>query len=789
MNTTRSLVLILVSFVILGVVYATVTPPFEASDELWHYPLVRHLADGNPLPVQAYDAAEAGPWKQEASQPPLYYYLAAALTFWIDTSDMDQVRWLNPHVDNGLITADGNINLAIHDPGVNQWQGTLLALHVVRLFSVLLGAGTVYLTFRIAEETVPGRPEIALGAAAANAFTPMFLFISGAVNNDNLAIPLASLAVLLMILARRRERDIAYWLLLGSVIGLALLTKEGTFALLPLAWGTIFVARWRYLNGRVNASAPAEPGQLPPGWLFRLLLSSFYHFALLLLPVVVIASWWYARNVRLYGDWLGWSAFIAVLGQRAQPASLLQLWSERRGFMMSYWGLFGGVNVPMGPWVYRLLNGTLLVSIAGFVLYLALLSRPWTWARAWPGRRWPTGELVATLFHAVESHFGLVLSFLFSGAVVYGLVQWATATWSSQGRLVFTAISALNVLMVCGLAGWLPRSYARPVVAILSLFMFVIALSAPFAWIRPAYQPESYTPGLLKADQPVAIGFDDPEQGVERVRLLGYAVQPLESSDSSVHPGESVDVLLTWEVRAEMDEDWSIFVHLDDPILGTPVAQRDMYPGQGLRPTSLLEPGEMVRSFMRLLLPQTLVAPAELELNVGWYEFYSGDRLRLASGEGDAATLALLKLLPAPGTYPNPTAVDFGGQLELVGYDLSPRRAKPGQTIDLALYWRASHALSVDYTFFAQVVDQDTTLWASNDMPPPGGTTSWQMGEVYTLNMPLSLSPDTPPAVYPIHLGMYTRDNDGGFHRLQIVAEDGRITQENFLRLALVRVD
>ncbi|MCA9938899.1 MAG: hypothetical protein KC418_09665, partial [Anaerolineales bacterium] len=64
-----------------------------------------------PLPVQ--DPQNVGPWKQEASQPPLYYYLGAALTFWIDTGDMPQVRWLNPHVDNGVITADGNINLAV----------------------------------------------------------------------------------------------------------------------------------------------------------------------------------------------------------------------------------------------------------------------------------------------------------------------------------------------------------------------------------------------------------------------------------------------------------------------------------------------------------------------------------------------------------------------------------------------------------------------------------------------------------------------------------------------------
>ena len=110
----RKPTLILVLFLLLGLVYAVTTPIFEASDELWHYPLVRHLAQGNPLPVQ--DPEHVGPWKQEASQQPLYYYLGAALTFWIDTSDMETVRWLNPHVDNGILTADGNTNLVIHRP-------------------------------------------------------------------------------------------------------------------------------------------------------------------------------------------------------------------------------------------------------------------------------------------------------------------------------------------------------------------------------------------------------------------------------------------------------------------------------------------------------------------------------------------------------------------------------------------------------------------------------------------------------------------------------------------------
>ena len=78
--------LILIAFVLLATTYSLVTPIFEASDELWHYPLVQWLSQGNPLPVQ--DAKNVGPWKQEASQPPLYYYLTGWATSWIDTSDL-----------------------------------------------------------------------------------------------------------------------------------------------------------------------------------------------------------------------------------------------------------------------------------------------------------------------------------------------------------------------------------------------------------------------------------------------------------------------------------------------------------------------------------------------------------------------------------------------------------------------------------------------------------------------------------------------------------------------------
>ncbi len=165
-------------FIVLGTVYSVVVPPFEASDEKWHYPMVKYIADHWSLPVQ--EPGVETPWRQEGSQPPLYYFLGALATCWIDTSDMETIRHINPHVAPGA-TPDGNVNLVVHDPALESfpWRGTVLAVHIVRLLSVLMGAAAVYLTYLIVREVLPGQPALALGAAAVHAFTPMYVFISG----------------------------------------------------------------------------------------------------------------------------------------------------------------------------------------------------------------------------------------------------------------------------------------------------------------------------------------------------------------------------------------------------------------------------------------------------------------------------------------------------------------------------------------------------------------------------------------------------------------------------------
>ncbi|MCP4415859.1 MAG: hypothetical protein GY805_04505, partial [Chloroflexi bacterium] len=216
---------------------------------------------------------------------------------------------------------------------------------------------------------------------------------------------------------------------------------------------------------------------------------------------------------------------------------------------------------------------------------------------------------------------------------------------------------------------------------------------------------------------------------------------------------------------------------------------RDMFLDQGLRPTTLLQTGEHVFNYYQLTIPETAVAPAELQLTVGLYDFKSPtfERLPLASEPSrDSQVLARLSLEPVPGEFPNPTAVNFDNELELVGYELAPRQAAAGETVNLTLFWRAKRPLTTDYTIFVQVVDEDTTLWANVNLGQ--SSSAWEPGVVQEIPVAIPLSPDAPAKVYPLHLGVYHVTETGDFDRLQIIAADGRPT-DDFLQLTLLRIN
>ncbi len=108
-STARGLAAILGLHLLLGLLYDWATPIFEAPDEGYHFAVIRWIGQGRGLPVQR--VGEKAEWEQEGSQPPLYYALAAGLTFWMDMRDWPQTFVPNPHTRIGIPGTPHNVNL------------------------------------------------------------------------------------------------------------------------------------------------------------------------------------------------------------------------------------------------------------------------------------------------------------------------------------------------------------------------------------------------------------------------------------------------------------------------------------------------------------------------------------------------------------------------------------------------------------------------------------------------------------------------------------------------------
>lgn len=737
-----ALIAICAAYLILGVTYSLVTPRFEASDELWHYPMVDYLArNGLQLPPQQPGVATA--WRQEGSQPPLYYMLAALLTQGIDTSDLDRVRRVNPHADIGLVRPDGNVNMMIHRPELDGWQpaGAALALQVARLFSIALGLATVVVTYGLARTALPEYRSVAIIAAALNAFLPMFLFISGSVNNDNLSNLLGNLITWLIVIVLRCESKprLRLYVLIGVATGAGLLSKLNIGFLIP-----IIALSFVIVSVRFRSLAPLLLGGLISGGL-----------------TIAIAGWWYLRNYQLYGDPTGLNVFLDIVGRRAIPANAAQLWAERHSFTQAFWGFFGGVNVPMPEWVYLVFNVIGVIGLTGAALFLLFQM-----AR----RRWTTPQWLTIAVIAVWP-LATFLSYL----------RWTAETPASQGRLIFGALSPILIWMGVGWTWWLPRRVRDVGAGGVVAWFAIVAVAVPFLIIAPAYaRPPLVAPPAAATNGPTFIA---PDSGA--ITLLTGAVR-----ETAVTPGTYVNLDTTWLVTETFARDWSLFVHLVTPD-NVILAQRDIYPGGGTLATSDIAAGLSWENHVAVFVPDTALAPMTLDVIVGWYHLPTSDRLRLDHGD-EMVTIGSVELVPRPSAFavPNPLSVNFDGQIELLGYAISDISPPAGSEFTVSLYWRGLRPVERDYVVFAHLIDPTTqTIYAGSDAQPAGWTrptSSWTPGDIIEDIHTLTVRADTPPAIYEFEIGLY-QQLETGFPRLRIVTPDGGMAND-YIYLTRLRV-
>ncbi|GAB4422537.1 MAG: hypothetical protein Kow0031_00380 [Anaerolineae bacterium] len=749
--------LILLAFILLAVGYSFATPPFEAGDESRHYAVVKYMADTGQL-INQNDPAIAAlqhHWSHEGSQPPLYYALAAALTAPIPTGGWDEVFWYNPHTTIGNPLRPDNKNITIHPPGESPTQGgAVLAVHLIRLLSIAMAAGTVLTSYLIVLRLFNGDRRLAAGAMSITAFNPMFIFIAAAVNNDNAVILFCTLTLYLLTTPNAQiRRPLGYAALLGLLIGLGALSKLYAFGLLPLAALRLIYLRFSIDDLRLEQNSRITPKFWRDALLWNLAL---------ILVFTAVAGWFYARNAALYhGDVFALQVMRETAGTREEVPSLATLRAEFEGFRIAYWALFGGVNILAAPWIYTLLDA---VSLAAFIGLLAYVLRvAYLFISHHSQRR------SFTIHHSPFTIYNsLTLAILLGWTLIMvaGFIAWNITQPAGQGRLMYPAIAAISALAMLGLTWWLPRRWQGVVAAVCALGLFLFAAIAPFRTIAPAYAaPPLLTEADLPADLiPVNFSYDDGA-----LRLLGYQLHA-----DAVRPAETLPITLYWQLLRPTDTDYSIFIHL----LGRGrqvIGQVDSYPGGGKWPTTLLPPGDIVGGYYEVpVSPQAEFdhAPARLQIAAGIYNLNEpglpGKAAVDAAGAPVDPVIGAVKLTPWQWPQP-PTAgspVNFFDRATLLGHQLAPDNSS------VTLVWQADAPLDADFTVFIQAWDEAGQYAAGFDGPPVGGdypTSWWAPGEIIEDTHPLDLS-QLPPGRYTLLAGLY---NPATGERLPAFGPDG----------------
>ena len=724
------LLLILLLYGVLSTGFGVVNPLFEAPDEQLHFFTARYIADTGKLP----SVMEANGFaRQEAGQPPLYYLLGALMISPIDTRGAAEQLWLNPNAHLGEFQPV-DVNVFVHGEAEKwPWHGYALAAHILRLFSALIGVGTLLCIYGSGRLLWADQPEIALLATALVAFLPQFAFLHGAVTNDVLIIFFSSFVLWELLRLWQDRVTTMRLLLLGITIGLAIITKMAGLLLLVLACSVLLLLAWRD-SRRVSEANGSDWS----GWAQRLWQVALF----VMLPALLLSGWLLVRNWILYGDVTAVNQFVEIHGGNRQ-FTLRQVWHDLDRVVLSSVGIFGWMNLRAPAWIYTTWAGIVL----GAALGLSLL--------VWPTiRRSDRAEF----FNITKSNGALVVMWLAFWTVLVHVswLQFMIQTPADQGRLLFPALLPLALLVAFGLAQWRQR-WLLWGVAILAL------LSSAYSLLVVLPAAYGLPPTVLERDIPADASRIEADMG------QGLELVAIEVESGVVYPGDWLWVKLYWRADSVVED--AVFETLSVyDRNGDRVGWQRSYHGGGNYPASLWTPGEIVVERFGARLSEEVTLPTRLYL-------------LLKVGE-DQRPIEIARLKAAPTVWParSPTvAAQVGEGLELASAEFSPQNAKPGTAVTVKLRWQVREAPGRELTTFVHLGDREQAPLAQGDGPAfEGGypTEQWSAGEVLDDSYVLVVPKDLVSGRYPIQIGMYEPDSGA---RLPLLVGEERQAQDAFL--------
>ena len=684
----------------IGLIYLYVSPHFESPDSITHIAMIQWVAEHNgELPIQS--KAHGQLYGQQASQPPLYYFLMMPVWSAFDTSDFDDFYQRNPLAISGNPSRLGNRNLVVYEqPHPPDLEGTSLAIYVMRLLTLMMSTVTIYAVYQSARTIMPENVGFALLATSLTAFNPQFLFISTSVSNDNLVTLLATLITWQMLVMLREGFQTRRSLILALLIALATIAKlNGLVLVLMVALAGLWVSyRTRDWRGLLILG-----GTMLGFWL-------------------VIGSWWYIRNILLYDELFGTGAMIANYGKRRTTLEQL-ITVEWTGFRQSYWGLFGWFSIFTTDLHYRLMDGLTALSGVGLIAYL-LQSRKKPFA------------LTAFIFLGMMVTVGMVM-----------LIWWTSQTTGSQGRLIFPYIVAFSILMAMGLTA------LRIPALLIAVPMCLFSIVAPFVYIIPEYDHPEQIERLPETAIQTNVQWDD-------ITLIGYEVPPVQRWQD----GDSIPITLYWKPLAKSETHQVLFISLIDAN-GEAIATVDTYPGWGTLSTTQWQPDTIYKDEYVLQILDGGGGFSTAQLLIGWYDYPDGSDIQPILENGQVAPAFTIPIgvyindntAQIITTDAIPDGTIFGDIFELRAYRLARSRT-------LRLEWGLLKPITGDWRVFAFLVDElfqegdEFNPILQKDVPPPVPLHYLQAGEILRTTHAFDL-PEDFAGEYTVYLGWYNADS------------------------------
>jgi 4-amino-4-deoxy-L-arabinose transferase-like glycosyltransferase len=254
-----------------------------------------------------------------------------------------------------------------------------------------------------------------------------------------------------------------------------------------------------------------------------------------------------------------------------------------------------------------------------------------------------------------------------------------------------------------------------------------------------------------------------------KVSLASYSVSP-----SPLEAGwGAVLVDLGWRIEGQLSGRYQMTLRLADERRRVWAAE-DREPLGGLLPFHEQPVGGEISDRQAVLVPAG-TPPGIYVLEVGLYQLETGEWLDVRDGEGISRgvtqRLGVVEVRVPVSPPPDeslfiqyPRKGDFAGGLRFLGFSLGSGGFRPGDSINLTLFWKATQAVQKDYSFSLRMVDGSGQVWASVEGPPASETyptSKWAAGQLARGLHELMVPAGAPAGRYRLDIGLHGA-SDGG---------------------------